>query len=73
MMRMAAVGTELVGWVAAPTLIGYWIDSRWGIGPVAVLCGGVFGIIGGLATVIRRGCQINAELKRRSEESDSES
>ena len=71
MMRMAAVGTELVGWVLFPTLIGYWIDHRWGTGPVAVILCGLFGIIGGLAMVIRRGTQINAELQRRSE-TDSE-
>ena len=72
MMRMAAVGTELVGWVLFPTLIGYWIDQRWGTEPWAVILCGLFGIIGGLAMVIRRGIKINAELVRRNEESDSE-
>lgn len=70
MLRMAAVGTELVAWVLVPTLIGYWIDRRFAISPVAVLVGGIFGIAGGLTMVIWRAWQITSELKQQSEEVD---
>lgn len=53
--QLAGLGFELTGFIAGPTLLGYWADQRWGTEPVGVMIGGISGTVLGLANVIRRG------------------
>jgi len=71
LMRLAAMGTELVGVLAATTLTGFWIDSRFGTEPYAVVTGGVFGIGLGLYLMIRQAAHIAAELQKKKDDQES--
>ena len=44
---------ELAGATAGLALIGYWIDSRYGTTPWAILAGVAIGIVGGLYNLVK--------------------
>ena len=62
-MRYSGIGLELAGVVAVFTLIGYWIDSRYGSQPWGMLVGLVLGFTGGLYNLVRVSLQAEREAK----------
>ena len=53
-IRLSSMGFELAGAVAGFTLVGYWVDRRWGTGPWGLLTGIGLGLIGGMYNLIRQ-------------------
>lgn len=53
-LRLAGVGLEFAAAVAGLTLLGYWIDRRFGSAPWGVLIGAAIGLIGGTYNLIRQ-------------------
>ena len=49
---------ELAAGIAAFTLIGYWVDYKFGTGSVGVITGAIVGSVGGLYAFIRRAIQM---------------
>lgn len=52
-MRYAGLGLELAGAVAGLTLLGYWLDGRWGTAPWLMLAGLAIGLVGGTYNLLR--------------------
>lgn len=52
-LRLAGVGMELAAAVLGLTLIGYWVDRRFGTAPWAVIIGALVGLIGGMYNFLR--------------------
>ena len=52
-MRYAGLGLELAGAVAGLTLLGYWLDGRWGTAPWLMLAGLAIGLLGGTYNLLR--------------------
>ena len=53
-VRLSGIGIELVGAVVGFTLVGYWIDRHFGVGPWGVLIGVGLGLVGGMYNLIRQ-------------------
>jgi ATP synthase protein I len=53
-LRLAGVGIEFAAAVAGLTLLGYWIDRRFGSAPWGVLIGAAIGLVGGTYNLIRQ-------------------
>lgn len=53
-VRLSSIGVELVGAVVGFTLVGYWVDRRWGTDPWGLLAGIGLGLIGGMYNLIRQ-------------------
>lgn len=53
-VRLSSIGVELVGAVVGFTLLGYWVDRRWGTEPWGLLAGIGLGLIGGMYNLIRQ-------------------
>ncbi|HEX8323050.1 MAG TPA: AtpZ/AtpI family protein [Tepidisphaeraceae bacterium] len=47
------VGFEFVVTVLLPGALGYWLDGRFGTGPVLMILGGVFGFGVGLYRMLK--------------------
>lgn len=60
--RMAGLGMEVAGQVAAGALLGWLYDKWQGTSPNGVLYGGVIGIIVGMWTLIRGALKLNRAL-----------
>ena len=52
-LRYAGLGLELAGAVAILTLLGWWIDGRFGTAPWGVLLGALLGMTGGMVNLVR--------------------
>lgn len=52
-LRYSSIGLELGAAVALPTLLGIWIDRRWGSEPWGFLAGFCLGMAGGLYRFIK--------------------
>ncbi len=52
-IRYSGIGLELAGATAGLALVGYWIDRRFGTGPLGILGGVVIGIVGGLYNLVK--------------------
>ena len=52
--RYAGMGVELGGAIIGFTLVGLWIDHRYGTQPKGVMIGAVLGIVGGMYNFIRQ-------------------
>src|SRR5262245_27543802 len=68
-LRLAGAGFELAAAVAGFTLIGWWIDRRFGTSWGAVT-GAILGIVGGLYNFIRQSLEIVRDDERRRERHD---
>ncbi len=62
-VRYSGVGLELAGAMAGLTLIGYWIDGRFGTQPWGMLGGVVIGLVGGLYNLVRESLAAAREVK----------
>jgi len=51
--RLLPLGFELFGAVLGFSLLGYWIDHRYGTRPWGLLVCAVLGLVGGLYNLIR--------------------
>ena len=63
-MRLASLGTELAGAVAGGSLLGYWLDRRFGTSPLWFIVCAAIGVVGGLYNLIRKALQETAEIGR---------
>jgi F0F1-type ATP synthase assembly protein I len=52
-LRYSGLGLELAGAVALFTLLGWWIDGRFGTAPWGVLIGALLGMAGGMFNLVR--------------------
>src|SRR5438128_1402864 len=63
-MRLAGLGVELAAAVVGGSLLGYWIDRRFGTAPLWLLiCAGI-GVIGGLYNLIRQALKETGSVNR---------
>ena len=63
---------ELAAGIAGFTLIGYWVDQKFGTGSVGVITGAIVGSVGGLYVFIRRAIQMapRDEIKEERQEAN---
>lgn len=52
-MRYAGLGIELAAAVGLLSLLGWWIDGRFGSEPWGLLIGAMVGLIGGMVILLR--------------------
>lgn len=52
-MRYAGLGIELAAAVGLLSLVGWWIDGRFGTAPWGMVAGGVTGLIVGMTRLVR--------------------
>jgi F0F1-type ATP synthase assembly protein I len=52
-VRYSGLGIELAGAVAGLTLVGYWIDGKFGTSPWGLLGGMAMGLIGGTYNLVK--------------------
>ncbi len=52
--KLAGLGTELAGAVIGLTLLGLWLDRRYGTDPWCTVGGAGIGIVGGLYNMVRQ-------------------
>jgi F0F1-type ATP synthase assembly protein I len=62
-VRHSGVGLELAAAIAGFSLIGYWIDSRYGSEPWGLVGGIVLGLVGGLYNLVKQSLQAVREAK----------
>ena len=53
-MRLAGLGLELAGAVVGGSLLGYWLDRRFGTYPRWLIVCASIGVVGGLYNLIRQ-------------------
>lgn len=58
------MGTEFAGAVCGLTLLGYWVDRRYGSGIKATLICAAIGVVGGLYNFIRQALVMQKEAER---------
>lgn len=51
-MRYAGLGIELVAAVGLLSLLGWWIDGRFGTAPWGLVVGALLGLVGGMANLV---------------------
>ena len=54
-LSLMGAGVELCGAVVGLTLVGWWMDSRWGSRPWLMLAGLAVGLLGGMYNLYRSG------------------
>jgi hypothetical protein len=71
--RYAGMGLELAAAIIALTLVGLWVDYKFGTGHKGVITGAVLGIVGGLYNFIRQALALmkQEEAARKGKETDS--
>ena len=76
LLRHAGLGVELFGAVLGFTLLGIWIDHRYGTSPRGAVICAVLGLIGGLYNLIRQSLRIlnspRSVQKKNHDEPESE-
>ncbi|MFH1748945.1 MAG: AtpZ/AtpI family protein [Planctomycetota bacterium] len=60
-LRYAGMGVELAAALIGLTLVGWWIDHRYGTAPVGVTVGAILGIVGGFYNFIRQALRLMRE------------
>ena len=72
MARYAGMGLELAGAIIALTLVGLWVDYKFGTGSKGVITGALLGIVGGLYNFIRQALALmrQEEAARKGEKTD---
>jgi F0F1-type ATP synthase assembly protein I len=58
--RAVGLGVEIATVFAAPILVGYWVQNRWGGDPWGVITGALLGII----FFLRIGLRLSREEKK---------
>jgi F0F1-type ATP synthase assembly protein I len=58
------MGSELAGALCGLTLLGYWIDHRFGTGLKGTLVCGAIGLVGGMYNFIRQAMALGRQTKR---------
>jgi ATP synthase protein I len=71
-VRLSGIGVELVGAVVGFTLVGYWIDRRFGSGPWGVLIGVGLGLLGGMYNLIRQSLLASKEAAGDQKKTDGD-
>lgn len=56
-MRYVGVGVEVAGAVILFTLLGWWVDGRFGTEPWGILIGAFIGLGGGMYNLVREGLE----------------
>jgi F0F1-type ATP synthase assembly protein I len=51
---LVGIGTSLAVWIVVPTLVGHWLDSRYGTDPLITLAFLVLGLMVGFFDAYRR-------------------
>ena len=59
--RYAGMGVELAGAIIGLTLLGLWIDHRFGTKPKGVMIGAAIGIVGGMYNFIRQALELGKQ------------
>lgn len=74
LMRYAGMGVELGGAIIGFTLLGLWIDHRFGTQPKGVMIGAALGIVGGMYNFIRHAMLLMKEQqpKKRGDENEND-
>lgn len=54
-MAMMGAGLEFGGVVAILSLLGWWLDNKWGTSPTFILLGLFIGTVGGMYKLWRLG------------------
>ena len=62
-VRHSGVGLELAGAVAGFTLLGYWVDRRFGTEPWGLVVGIILGLVGGLYNLVKQSLQAVREAR----------
>jgi len=57
------MGFELAAVIVGLTLVGLWVDRRFGTGPTGLLIGAGLGIVGGFYNFIREALRMNREQR----------
>ena len=72
--RYAGMGVELAAAIIGLTLVGWWVDYKFGTGSKGVITGAILGIVGGLYNFIRQALALirQNEAARKGEETDSD-
>ena len=52
-VRYSGVGLALAGAIAGLSLIGSWVDGRFGTGPWGIVVGVFIGLVGGLYNLVK--------------------
>lgn len=59
LLRYAGMGVELAGAIIGLTLLGLWIDHRFGTGPVGIVVGAGLGTVGGFYNFVREAWRLS--------------
>ncbi len=59
--RYSAIGLEMAGVIVGMTLLGNWLDQRWGTEPWLALTGVLLGSAAGFGAMIRLARRLSAE------------
>ncbi len=65
-LRPMGMGLELAAAVVGLTLLGLWIDRRWGTAPWGVVVCASIGFVGGMLNFIRAARRAAADAERRA-------
>lgn len=52
-MRYAGLGIEVAAGVGLLSLLGWWLDGRFGTAPWGLVIGAILGLVGGMANLLR--------------------
>lgn len=63
-LRYAGLGSEFFAGLLACTLIGLWLDRRFGWSPWGVLVGAAVGFVGSMCNLIRHGMKMQRRADR---------
>jgi F0F1-type ATP synthase assembly protein I len=71
--RYAGMGLELAAAIIALTLVGLWVDHKFGTGHKGLITGAVLGVVGGLYNFIRQALSLmkQEEAARKGRKTDS--
>lgn len=69
--HLASLGFDLAASIAGATLLGYWVDRYYGVGPWGTVVGAVVGIVGGLLNFVRASRKAIAEMGRADADDES--